>query len=100
MSFALRNEFHTASLVAWTPIFLPIMSWGVLIGVFLRLITANGFFWYCAPTVMRLAPWLIADDVMSGAEMQANAWPDWTTASCCTFGPPESRLTEEKPCFL
>ncbi len=46
MSLAFRNAAHTASLVACTPIFLPIMSSGVLSGLFLRLITANGFFWY------------------------------------------------------
>ncbi len=100
MSFALRNAAHTASLVACTPIFLPIMSSGVLIGVFLRLITANGFFWYCAPMILRSAPLLMADDVMSGAEMHTNALPDCTTASCCTVGPPESSSTLLKPCFL
>ena len=33
MLFAFKNAFHTASLVACTPIFLPIMSCGVLIGL-------------------------------------------------------------------
>ena len=51
MLFAFRNAFHTASFVACTPIFLPFMSSGVLIGFVARLMTANGFFWYCAPIV-------------------------------------------------
>ena len=42
----------------------------------------------------------MADDVMSGAEMHANALPDCTTASCCTVGPPESSVTLLKPSFL
>ena len=36
----------------------------------------NGFFWYCAPMVMRSAPLVILAAVMSGDEMQASAWPD------------------------
>src|SRR5690242_13728933 len=69
MPLALRNAFHTGSLVACTPIFLPIMSCGVLIGAAARLMIANGFFWYCAPTK---ASWL-------------------------TFGPPAIRLTLPNP---
>src|SRR6201999_2385275 len=53
---ACRKAVHTASLVDWTPIFLPIMSWGVLIGDLARDITQKGFFWYWAATITRSAP--------------------------------------------
>src|SRR5664279_110216 len=65
MLLTFRNAVHTASLVAWMPIFLPIMSWGVLIGLLASDITQNGFFWYCAATITRSAPLLTADAVMS-----------------------------------
>ena len=49
MLLALRNAAHTASLSDWTPIFLPIMSWGVCSGLVAGDMMANGFFWYWAP---------------------------------------------------
>ena len=62
--------------------------------------TQNGFFWYCAPMMTSGAPLLIAAPVMSGAEMPTNALPAATTASWLTVGPPEIRLTFEKPAAL
>ena len=49
MLLALRKAAHTASLSDWTPIFLPIMSWGVCSGLVAGDMMAKGFFWYWAP---------------------------------------------------
>ena len=45
MLLAARNACHTGVLVSETPIFLPIMSCGVLIGFSAVDTTQNGFFW-------------------------------------------------------
>ena len=101
MLLALRNAFHTASLVACTPIFLPIMSCGVLMGLVARLMIANGFFWYCAPMITRSAPLLIADAVMSGAEMPTNALPDCDRPRpAARSGRPRCRLTLDEALCL
>src|SRR5438105_8419046 len=94
MLFALRNASHTASFVDWTPIFLPIMSCGPLIGFFAIDITANGFFWYCVPTIFTFAPCLTAAAVRSGLDSATKAFLVTTSVSAAVaVGPPAMRLT-------
>ena len=98
MSLAFRKAFHTGSLTDCTPIFLPIMACGLGSGFDASDITQKGFFWKRAPTAMSLLPLLtMPEAVMSGAEMPTKAPPESTTASWVTLGPPEMRLTFEKP---
>jgi len=94
----LTKAFHTEVLATCTPIFLPYMSAAVLIGVLAMDMTANGFFWYCAPMIFNGAPLTIAAPVMSGEETPNSALPVATSASIgVAEAPPAIRLTELKP---
>src|SRR5258706_11903662 len=98
---ALTKAAHTDSLVAWTPIFLPYMSCGVLIALPLMDMMQNGFFWYCAPMIFRGAPLTMAAPVMSGALIPTRAFLVTTSVSCgVAEGPPAMRVTDENPWAL
>ena len=43
-------------LTGGTAMVLPTISAGVVIGAFFRLTMPIGFFWYCAPMILNLAP--------------------------------------------
>src|ERR1700712_4591014 len=72
---AATKASHTVWLADCRPNFLPYMSCGVLIGLLASDITANGFFWYCAPMIVSLPPWAMAAATESGAEMPTRALP-------------------------
>ena len=61
---------------------------------------ANGFFWYCAPMVMRSAPWLMAALVMSGEEMHDERLARRDHGVLLHVGPPDNRLTLREPRVL
>ncbi len=97
MLLALRNASHTEVFVDCTPIFLPSIACGLARGLDASDMMQNGFFWYWAPIVIRSAPLTILDAVMSGDEMQARAWPEATTSSWFTDGPPASSVIFVNP---
>ena len=75
MLLAFRKAPHTASLSDWIPIFLPIMSWGVVIGLLAGDMMAKGFFWYWAPMTTRPKPFSMAAAVESNDETAIRALP-------------------------
>src|SRR5579862_9018431 len=75
MLLALRNAAHTASLGDCTPIFLPIMSCGVLMGLLAGDMMQNGFFWYWTPITTIPKPFWMAAAVESSDVMATSPLP-------------------------
>src|SRR5260370_27519921 len=99
MLLAFRKAAQTASLTVWTPIFLPIMSWGVVSGLLAADMMQKGFFWYWVPMTTRLKPFWIAAAHESSDVTAMSAWPVFASVSCgVAFGPAAIRLTELNPC--
>src|SRR3954462_12356863 len=93
-----RAEKITSLPPLCTPIFLPTMSCGVLIGSLSVDRMQNGFFWYVVPTIFSGAPLLIAGAVIVGADSPTKALPVARADSAeVPEAPPATRSTFEKP---
>src|SRR5579862_4634316 len=101
MLLALRKAAHTASLGDWTPIFLPIMSWGVLSGLLAADMMQKGFFWYWVPMTTIGRPFSMAAAVESSDVTATRPLPVAMTCSWAgALGPEGMMLTELNPCCV
>ena len=100
MPFALRRPAKIAWLPpAWTPIFLPIKSFAVWMGVLFAIDPmANGFFWYWAPmTFSGACELIIAAAVMGGDDRPTVTFSARINDSAVADVPPASNSTASKP---
>jgi hypothetical protein len=91
MLLRLSITSKAVSLAAATPIFLPIISCGELIGVSALLRMQNGDFCSSAPMILMGAPWARAVAMASALSMPTSALPPATTVAGLAFGPPGSQ---------
>src|SRR6516225_7949510 len=93
MPLTFRNAVQIGMLVSEIPIVLPIMSFGVLIGLLAFEIMHVGDFWNAAPMMVSGAPLTIAWAPSAVCVTPTSALPLATTGSGATFGPPGNTVT-------
>ncbi len=86
--FAVSSALKTFSLEACTPIFLPFISCGVLMGLAAEETMQNGFFWKVAATVFSFAPCRMTGAVSCGAVMPIHTLFDVRPVSTPVPAPP------------